>query len=234
MKTDFKGKTAFITGASRGIGAAVAKGLAAAGAHVILAARTTGGLEEVDDAIQRAGGAATLLPMDVSNLEQTEKLGPSILERFGGLDIFIGNAAMLGPLTPAHQISVKDWGMVILVNFLANTRLVRTLDPLLRAAPAGRIVFTTSGLGTQPLAYYGPYCSSKAALNMFAKVYAAETEKTNMRINLVDPGVVDTAMIREAFPGGYQGAMRKPEDLVALYLELCAVECTRHGEIASL
>jgi NAD(P)-dependent dehydrogenase (short-subunit alcohol dehydrogenase family) len=230
-KVDLTGKTALVTGSSRGIGAAVAKGLAKAGAHVILLGRTVGALEEVDDAIQAAGGKATLMPMDVAKFEEVDKLGPAIAERFGALDIFIGNAAMLGPLTPAHQVKPRDWEKVMGVNLLANIRLTRTLDPLLRSSSAGRIVFTTSGLAEQPLAYYGPYCTSKAALNMFGKVYAAETQGTNLRINLVDPGVVDTAMIREAFPGGYQGKLKKPEDLVSLYLELVSPACKKHGEI---
>jgi NAD(P)-dependent dehydrogenase (short-subunit alcohol dehydrogenase family) len=234
MKHDFTGKIALITGASRGIGAAVAKGLAGAGAHVILMARTVGGLEAVDDEIRATGGSATLLPMDVTSLEHTEKLGPAVYEKFGKLDIFIGNAAILGPLTPTHQVKPKDWGSAMLANFMANTRLVRTLDPLLRASDAGRIVFTTSALGEKPLAYWGPYCASKAALNMFAKVYAAETEKTNLRINLISPGVVDTAMVREAFPGGYQGELKKPEDVVPAYLDLCSPKCKKHGEIISL
>lgn len=234
MEKNLSGKIALVTGASRGIGAAVAKGLAAEGAHVILAARTVGGLEEVDDAIQKSGGKATLIPIDVSNLEQTEKLGPAIYEKFGALDIFVGNAGVLGTLTPAHQVSFKDWDKVMLVNMTANVRLVRTLDPLLRASPAGRVVFTSSGLGEQPLAYWAPYCASKAALNMFTKVYAAETENTNMRVNAVAPGIVDTAMLREAFPGGFQGETKKSEDVVDGYLRLCALDCTVHGEIVNL
>lgn len=212
----------------------MAKGLAAQGAHVVLAARTVGGLEEVDDEIQKAGGTATLIPMDVTSLEDADKLGPSIYEKFGALDIFVGNAGVLGTLTPVHQVSVRDMGYVMLVNFIANTRLVRTLDPLLRASPAGRIVFTTSGLGEEALAYWGPYCASKAALNMFTKVYAAETANTNIRVNAVVPGIVDTAMLREAFPGGFPGETKKPEDVVKGYVDLCLPSCTRHGEIVDL
>ncbi len=229
-----KGKTALVTGASRGIGAAVALGLAKEGAHLILLARTVGALEVMDDAVQAAGGTATLMPMDLAQHDEIDKLGPAIAERFGGLDILIGNAAMLGPLSPAHQVAPKDWDKVMKLNLMSNIRLTRALDPLLRAGEAGRVVYTTSGLGEMPLAYWGPYCASKAALNMFGKCYAAETEKTNMRVNLVAPGIVDTAMLREAFPGGFQGATKKPEDVVKAYIELVSPGCTQHGQIINL
>jgi NAD(P)-dependent dehydrogenase (short-subunit alcohol dehydrogenase family) len=232
--SNLTGRTALVTGASRGIGAAVAKGLAAAGAHVILLARTVGGLEEVDDAIRAGGGKATLMPLDLVKLDDVDALGPAIAERFGGLDIFVGNAAVLGTLGPVHHLKPRAWEKALAVNLMANIRLVRTLEPLLRASDAGRVVFTTSGLGEQPLAYWGPYCTTKAALNMFAQTYAAETEETALRVNLVSPGVVDTAMIREAFPGGYQGTLKKPEDVVGAYLELVSPGCKKHGEIVSL
>ena len=234
MSDCFQGKTALVTGASRGIGAAVAKGLAAAGAHVILLARTQGALEEVDDEIRSAGGQATLVPLDLRKLGEVDKLGPSILERFGGLDILIGNAAMIGPLSPVHHISPKDWEKVMMVNFMANVRLVRTLDPLLRASEAGRVVFTTSGILAAETAYFGPYAASKTALNAFATVYAAETKQTNIKVNLFSPGPVETDMLGEAFPGGYHGdkAIRKPEDVVEDFLRLCAADCTDHGKLA--
>lgn len=232
--TDLSGRIALVTGASRGIGAAVAKALAGAGAHVILLARTQGALEEVDDAIRSAGGKATLIPMNLAKLEEVDKLGPSIFERFGRLDIFVGNAAILGPLSPAHQVSPKDWETIFTINVMANIRLVRTLDPLLRASDAGRVIFTTSGLGEKAQAYWGPYCATKAALNLFAQSYAEETRQTNLRINLVSPGPVDTAMLNKAFPGGFPGAAKKPEDVVPAYLELAAPACAKHGEIVSL
>ena len=227
-------KVALVTGASRGIGAAVAKALAKEGAHVILLARTRGALEEVDDEIRGLGGKATLIPMNLADLAEVDKLGPSIYERFGRLDIFIGNAAILGTLGPVNHIGPKEWEKVFTVNGIANVRLVRTLDPLLRTGDAGRVVFTTSGLGEKAMAYWGPYCSTKAALNLFAQTYAAETEKTNMRVNLLSPGPVDTEMLREAFPGGFQGKTKKPDDVVLAYLELVAAACTKHGEIVSL
>lgn len=228
---DLSGKKALITGASRGIGAEVAKAYARAGAHVILVARTVGGLEALDDEIRAAGGTATLMPLDLGKLDDIDRLGPTLATRFGGLDILVANAGMLGTLAPVAHGTAMDWNKVLSLNYGANFRLIRTLDPMLRAAPAGRAIFTSSGLGERPLAYWGPYCVSKAALNMLAQVYAAETQKTNLRVNLVDPGTVDTAMLREAFPGGYQGETRKPADVTGVYLALAADACPHHGEI---
>ena len=225
-------RVALITGASRGIGASVAKGLAREGAHVILLARTQAALEEVDDEIRSFGGKATLIPLDLARLDEVDKLGPSIYERFGRLDIFIGNAAVLGTLGPVNHITPREWEKAFTV--MANVRLVRSLDPMLRGSDAGRVVFTTSGLGEQAMAYWGPYCATKAALNLFAQTYAGETAKTNLRINLVSPGPVDTAMLRKAFPGGFQGAMKTPDDVVPAYLKLVAANCNTHGEIISL
>ena len=232
MKVDLTGKTALITGASRGIGAAVAKSYAAAGAKVILAARTVGALEALDDEIRAAGGKpATIMPLDVAKLDELDKMGPTIAQQFGGLDIFVGNAAMLGTLGPMTHMDAKTWHKVWDVNLHANFRLIRSLDPLLRAAPAGRVICTSSALAQMPLAYWSAYCASKAALEMMVKVYAAEAEKTNIRANLVDPGLVDTAMLREAFPGGYPGETKKPEDVAPVFLELAAASCKRHGEV---
>src|SRR5688572_23821839 len=228
------GRIALVTGASRGIGAAISKALAAQGAHVILLARTQGALEEVDDEIRAAGGKATLIPMDVAKLDEIDKLGPSIAERFGRLDIFIGNAAILGPLSPVNHIKPRDWEKSFTVNVMANVRLVQTLDPLLRASDAGRVVFTTSGLGEKAMAYWGPYCATKAALNLFGQSYAAETVKTHLRVNLLSPGPVETQMLNEAFPGGYQGKTKNPEDVVPAYLKLVSPDCKQHGEIVSL
>lgn len=232
--SDLSGRTALITGASRGIGAAVARELAAAGAHIIALARTKGALEALDDEITAAGCQATLMPLDLRKADEIDKLGPAILERFGGLDILIGNAGILGPLTPAHQVAPKDWDRVMAVNFTANVRLVRTLDPLLRASDAGRAVFTSTTLATGGLAYWGPYAASKAALELFVRTYAAETEKTALRINLIRPGVVETDMLAEAFPGGFQGAVQKPEDVSPAYLKLVLPACAQHGAVVAL
>lgn len=228
---DLTDKIAVITGASRGIGRAVALAYAKAGAHVVLVARTTGALEELDDEITAAGGQATLMPLDLRAFDKVDMMGPALAEKFGRLDIFVGNAGFLGTLGPLPHADAKDFQKVMEINLQANFRLIRTLDPVLRAAPAGRMIFTSSGLGQRPLAYFAPYCASKAALNLMVQSYAAETEKTNLRINLIDPGVVDTAMIKEAFPGGYQGDLNQPEDVVPLFLQLASENCDKHGEV---
>lgn len=231
---DFSGKTALVTGASRGIGAAVALGLAKAGAHVIALARTVGGLEELDDRIQAVGGKATLLPMDLLRLEDVDKIGPTVVERFGGLDILIGNAGILGPLSPVGHVKPQDWEKVFKINFMANVRLVRTLDPVLHAAKAGRILFTTSAIADDVPAYWAPYAASKSALNTFVKVYAAETEDTALRINAIHPGSVATAMMDDAFPGGAPFPVKQPEDVVADFLAAVADDCPHHGQIIKL
>ncbi len=234
MTTDLSGRIALITGASRGIGRAVALAYAKAGAHVIASARTTGALEELDDEIRSAGGQATLIPLDLRDFAKIDTLGPALAEKFGRLDILVGNAGMLGTLGPLPHADAKDWQNVMDVNLNANFRLIRTCEPLLRASDAGRMIFTSSGLAQKPFAYWAAYCTSKAALEMMVKTYAAETETMNIRANLVDPGIVDTAMLAQAFPGGYQGHLRKPADVVPVYLELASPDCVKHGEVAGL
>jgi len=229
--TDLSGKLALITGASRGIGAAVAKAYAAAGAHVVLVARTVGGLEAVDDEIRAAGGQATLMPLDLIKLNDLDKLGPTLAERFGKLDIFVANAGILGTLTPLPHMKAPEWDRVMMVNVNANFRLIRTLDPLLQAAPAGRAIFVTAGMADLCTAYWSAYSASKAALNTMVKTYAAENKKGNLRINLVDPGVIDTALLKEAFPGGYQGKKRQADEVMEKFLSLASPTNTRHGEI---
>ncbi|MBU0859429.1 MAG: SDR family NAD(P)-dependent oxidoreductase [Alphaproteobacteria bacterium] len=228
---DLSGRVALVTGASRGIGRAVALAYAKAGAHVVLAARTVGALEAVDDEIQAAGGSATIMPVDMRALDKLDALGPALAEKFGRLDIFVGNAGMLGTLTPLGHMTARDWDNVMMVNLTANFRLIRTLDPLLRASDAGRAIFTGTRMVNVPTAYWGAYTVSKAALDMLVKTYAAETATTNVRVNLVDPGTVDTAMLKDAFPGGYAGKTVQPEDLVETYLTLAAPDCAQHGKM---
>jgi NAD(P)-dependent dehydrogenase (short-subunit alcohol dehydrogenase family) len=229
---NLSGKIALITGASRGIGAALALGFAAAGAHVVLAARGTGCLEDLDDQIKALGkGPATLLPIDLARLDDVDKIGPTLAERFGRLDILIANAGMLGPLSPATHVKPKDWERVMNLNFTSNVRLVRSVDPLLRAASEGRAIFTTSSIADDCPAYWGPYAASKAALNAFVKTYAAENMGTNLKINAIHPGAVATKMLDEAFPGGASFPTKKPEDVVPAYLALSADDCSQHGEI---
>ncbi len=227
-------RIAFVTGASRGIGSAVAKALAKTGVHVVACARTTGGLEALDDEIRQTGGSASLMPLDLLDLDAVDNIGPALLERFGRCDILIGNAGMLGTLGPVAHGDPKEWQRVFDLNVMANFRLIRTLDPLLRASSAGRAVFTSSMMAHESEAYWGAYATSKAALEMMVKVYAAEVEKTALRVNLVDPGAVDTAMLSQAFPGGFPGDASAPEDLAPLFVDLASPACTRHGETVKL
>jgi NAD(P)-dependent dehydrogenase (short-subunit alcohol dehydrogenase family) len=227
-----QGRIALITGASRGIGAAVAKRYAAEGAQVILVARTVGGLEEVDDAIRAAGHApATLVPTDLKLPQMLDQLGAIIHERYGKLDILVGNAAALGVLTPLTHADPKMWDEVMQVNLTANWRLIRAMHPLLLASEAGRAIFVTSGAARAAFPYWGAYGISKAALEMLARTYAAETTKTPICANLVDPGVVDTTMRREAFPGERPGQNPVPEDITDLFVTLGSPEFCETGKL---
>jgi|SRR5688572_27354009 NAD(P)-dependent dehydrogenase (short-subunit alcohol dehydrogenase family) len=225
------GRVALITGASRGIGAAVARRFAAEGARLILAARTVGGLEEVDDQIRQAGGErATLVPLDLGNGAQIDQLGAAIFERFKRLDILVGNAGAVGTLSPMPHVSPKDWDEVMAINVTANFRLIRSMDPLLRQSEAGRAIFVTSGSAQRAIAYWGPYAASKAALEVLVRVYAAEVEKTNVRVNLLDPGVVRTAMRARAFPGEDPNRLPAPDAITDRFVELAEAACTLNGE----
>jgi len=226
------GRIAVITGASRGIGATVAKRFAAEGAHVVLIARTVGGLEEVDDAIRRAGGtAATLVPLNLREFAAIDQLGASLYERFGKVDVLVGNAGVLGTLGPVGHTQPDAWAEVMDVNVTANWRLIRSLDPLLRQSSAGRAIFVTSGVAAQATAYWGAYAVSKAALEMLVRTYAAEIGKTNVRANLLDPGVVRTAMRAKAFPGEDPNSLPPPESITETFVTLALPSCTRNGEI---
>ncbi len=226
------GRVALVTGASRGIGAAVARRFAAEGANVILTARTTAGLEEVDDAIRQSGGAAaaTLVPLDLLEPGEVEKLGPAIAERFGRLDILVGNAGVHGTLTPVHQIEPSEWDEVLAVNLTANWRLIRTLDPLLRRSDAGRAMFVSSGVAGGR-AYWGSYAVSKTALEGLVLTWAQETAKTSLRVNLIDPGSVRTTMRATAFPGEDPMTLPTPDEIADVFVELAEPACDRHGEV---
>ena len=228
------GKIALITGASRGIGAAVALRFAGEGAHVVLAARTVGGLEEVDDAIRAIGGTATLVPLDLRDFVKIDELAAALLDRYGRLDILIGNAGEFGIFSPLGHIPPPIWAEVIDLNLTANWRLIRAMDPLLRAAPAGRAIFVTSGIGRDTLAYWGPYAVSKAALEMLIKIYAAEITNTRIRANLIDPGTVRTRLRMRAFPGEDPDLVPPPESVTEFFVELASTGCARNGEIVAL
>jgi NAD(P)-dependent dehydrogenase (short-subunit alcohol dehydrogenase family) len=227
------GRVALITGASRGIGAAVAVRFAAEGAHVVLMARTVGGLEETDDAVRAAGGTATLIPQDLRKLDELEKLGPVLHERFGRLDVLVANAGILGTLTPVSHMAPAKWDEVMAVNLAVNHRLIRTLDPLLRASDAGRAIFVTAGVARKPEAYWGPYAATKAALEALARSWAMELERTAVKVNLLDPGAIATGLRAQAFPGEPAGHASDPAKLAPLLLDLASPACRRHGQIIS-
>ena len=225
------GRLALVTGASRGIGAAVAKRFAAEGADLILVARTTGGLEETDDEIRRIGGKATLCPLDLADVDAIDQMAISVAKRWGKLDVLVANAAVLGVLTPTQQIEPKVWDQVMAVNVTANWRLLRAFDPLLRASEAGRAMFVTSGAARGRLAYWAAYAASKAALEALVTCYAAEIEKTRVRANIVDPGVVRTGMRADAFPDEDPMDLVPPEAVVETFVALAESGCRSNGEI---
>jgi len=226
-----EGRVALVTGASRGIGAAVAKRFGAEGGTVVAVARTVGGLEEVDDAIRAVGGSATLVPLDLGDGPGIDRLGSVIAERHGRLDVLVGNAAVLGRLGPLGHCPPEMWEEVLAINVTANWRLIRAFDPLLRAAPAGRAMFVTSGVSRMTLPYWGPYATSKAALDMLVKTYAAEVANTKVRVNIVDPGVVRTGMRASAMPGEDPMSLPTPETITDIFLDLAALDLERNGEI---
>jgi NAD(P)-dependent dehydrogenase (short-subunit alcohol dehydrogenase family) len=226
-----KDRIALITGASRGIGRAVALRYAREGAHMLLLARTRKALEEVDDAIKAEGGTATLIPLNLAHGAKIDALGPNLYERFGRLDILIGNAAMLGRLSPLTHVPSEHWERVLAVNLTANWRLIRTLDPLLRRSDAGRAIFVTSGGAHDGEAYWAPYSVSKAALEALAKTYARETAGSSVKVNLIDPGEVATSLRAEAFPGDDPSTLRQPEELTEIFVKLALPETEPTGEI---
>jgi len=224
------GRLALITGASRGIGAAVARRFAAEGAHVIALARTVGALEELDDAIRGLGGAATLVPLDLSDVDKIDGMGATLYQRFGKLDVLVGNAGVLGSLSPIGHFDPDTWTEVMAVNLTANWRLIRSLDPLLRLSEAGRAIFTTCAAAREPTPYWGAYAASKAALEMMVRVYAGEVTKTAVKVNLVDPGIVSTKLRAQGFPGEDRSALKAPEQVTDAFVALAAVDCRHHGE----
>jgi NAD(P)-dependent dehydrogenase (short-subunit alcohol dehydrogenase family) len=226
-----KRRVALVTGASRGIGHAAALALARAGYHIIALARTVGGLEELDDAMKREGGAATLVPADLTDFEALDRLGAAIASRWGKLDAFIGNAGLLGPITPLAHVEPRQWERVMAVNVTANWRLLRALDASLRAAPAGRVVLVSSGAAVRCMAYWGPYSVSKAALEALARTYAAETVTTPVKVMLVNPGPLRTAMRAEAMPGEDPLTLKTPEDLAPWFVKLASPEWTQTGMV---
>lgn len=228
------GRVALVTGASRGIGAAVARLFAREGAHVILLARSRAGLAEVDDLIRSEGGTTTLMPFDLSKTDELQALGPTIYDRFGRLDIFVSNVGSAGETTPVSHSSMKLWKSVCDLDVLANVQMIRTLEPLLKASDAGRAILTGSARASAPHGYDAAYATGKSAAVTIFRVWAEETRQSPLRVNIVDPGPVDTDQLSFMYPGGYQGGgVVFPEDVAPLYLDLALPACARHGEIVT-
>ncbi len=225
-----RGRIALITGATRGIGYAVAKRFAAEGAHVIAVGRTQKNLESLDDEIRAAGGTATLVQLDLMEFPKIDILAQTIAEKFGKLDILVGNAGVLGEITPMPHTSPDEWDKVIATNLTANFHLIRCFDGLLKKAENPRAMFVTSGVTSGTHAYWGAYSVSKAALENMVEVYAAENTKTNLRVNLIDPAAVRTRMRALAFPGEDPETLPKPENITDIFVRLAANDCTETGK----
>ncbi len=228
---DLTGRTALVTGASRGIGYFLAKGLAAAGAHVIAVARTVGGLEELDDEIKEAGGQATLVPLNLTDMAGIDRLGGAIHERWGKLDILVANAGVLGVIAPLGHVKSKVFDEVMAVNVTSTWRLIRSVDPLLRLSDAGRAIIMSSGAAHSARAFWGPYSASKAAVEALARSWADETRNTKLRVNCVNPGATRTAMRAKAMPGEDPSTLPTPQEVAAAILPLASPSLQETGLI---
>jgi len=231
MSKPLSDRIALVTGASRGIGAALALQLAEAGAHVVAVARTVGALEELDDQIRAAGGSATLVPLDMKDSDGIARLALAINERYQRLDVLVGNAGILTTPSPLGHIEPKTWDDVMAVNVTANWQLIRTFDPLLKASAAGRAVFITSGLAAMARPYFGAYAVSKAALEVMARTYASECASTKVRVNLFSPGQTRTRMMQTAFPGIDPETLPTAELVAQAIVPLCLPSCTENGKL---
>ena len=228
---DLSGKLVLVTGATRGIGRAVAVAAAQAGAELIITGRTVGALEEVDDAVRAVGGHATMVELDMKDTPAIPRLAAAIAERWGRLDGFVANAAMLAALTPITHLTPEAWDESIAVNLTGQWHMIRAFDPLLRAAPAGRAVLVTSGAAVGSRPFWGPYAASKAGLEAIGRSWAGESEQTNLRINMLNPGGTATKMRASAFPGENPETLPTPEAIAPAFLALLAEDCQLHGEL---
>jgi NAD(P)-dependent dehydrogenase (short-subunit alcohol dehydrogenase family) len=226
------GRVALVTGASRGIGRAVALRFAKAGAHVVALARTQGGLEELDDEIRTIGGSATLVPLDLRKPDDIDAMGLALYQKFGRLDVLVGAAGILGVLSPVSHLPPKEWDEVMAVNLTANWRLMRSFDALLRQSDAGRAIFVTASVASHASPYWGAYAASKAGLETLARSWAAEVGRTTpLRVNLVDPGIVRTALRAKAFPGEDAAKHPLPASVTGVFLDLASPACELNGQI---
>ncbi len=229
------GRIALITGASRGIGRAVAHRFADEGAHLILTARTQGALEELDDEIRNATGSRpTLVPADLTDGDGIDRMGAAVFDRFKRLDVLVGNAGLLMPLSPVAHIDPRSWDQVMAVNLTANWRLIRSFDPLLRASDAGRAIFVSSSATKGVWPYWGAYAVSKAALETLVRTYAAEIGKTRVRANLINPGPTRTAMRPIAFPGEDPATVKTPESVTGVFVDLAEAGCELNGKLVNV
>lgn len=231
MTKPLSSRIALVTGASRGIGYATARALARAGAHVVAVARTQGGLEELDDAIRADGGATTLVPLDMTDMDGIARLGAALNERHGKLDILIGNAGVAGTSSPLGHTDPKYWDNVMAVNVTANFQLIRCMEPLLQKSDAGRAVFLTSGVAHRASAYMGPYAASKAAVEVLGRVWANETATTPIRVNLFSPGPIRTRMRATVMPGEDPMTLDTPEQVAEFIVPMCTPSWTETGKL---
>lgn len=228
---DLSGRVALVTGASRGIGYFVARELAAAGAHVVAVARTVGGLEELDDDIRAAGGQATLVPLDLTDMAGIDRLGGAIHERWGKLDVLVANAGILGVIAPLGHVEAKVFEKVMAVNVTATWRTIRSVDPLLRLSDAGRAILLSSGAAHSARAFWGPYAASKAAVEAMGRSWADETKNLSLRVNCVNPGATRTAMRAQAMPGENPQTLPHPSEVAASIVALASPALTETGLI---
>jgi len=232
MTLDLSGRVAVVTGASRGIGYFIARELAAAGAHVIVVARTVGGLEELDDAIKADGrGQATLVPLDLTDMAGIDRLGGAIHERWGKLDILVANAAILGVVSPIGHVEAKTFERVMTVNVTATWRLIRSVDPLLRLSDAGRAIIMSASSAHSARAFWAPYAASKAAVETMMRSWAHETESLPLRVNAVDPGATRTAMRAQAMPGEDPETLPHPSEIAKRIVPLASPQLKETGLI---
>ena len=231
MTIDLKDRIAVVTGASRGIGYFTALELAKAGAHVIACARTVGGLEELDDAIQAAGGSATLVPFDLTDVGAIDRLGASIHERWGKLDILVANAGILGVISPIGHIEAKVFEKVMLTNVTATWRLIRSVEPLLLKSDAGRALILSSGAAHKCRPFWSAYSASKAAVEALARTWAAEQQQKPLRVNSIDPGATRTPMRAQAMPGEDPSTLPHPSEVAKSILHLASPEMQETGRL---
>ena len=225
------GKLVLVTGASRGIGRAVAVAAAGAGAELLITGRTIGALEEVDDEIKAADGIATIVEMDMKDTTAIPRLAAAIMKRWGRLDGLVANAGMLPALTPLAHLQPDVWDECLAVNLSGQWHLIKAMDPLLRNAPAGRAILVSSGAAVGSKPFWGPYAAAKAGLEALARSWAGESEQTNLRINILNPGATATTMRASAYPGEDQATLPKPKDIVPAFLQLLSPDCVHHGAL---